>query len=192
MICYTLSDCVLNKADSAILCNLLFVFPNTSNPHKLVIDSTKKIIDIYLSYDDHAIQLWLEQMGIEKKGIEKPLKWELVDVDNIEQATTNEEVFLMVCSQTEDKMLIVYNHNGWTKGKYYHKRNILHQKTPIRVLDREEAIELLALTEEDVVKRKAIYEKDLQPPPIINNVTNITNSVVAQNGSSISDVKNKK
>jgi hypothetical protein len=190
MICYTLSDCVLNKTDStnkSILCNLLFVFPNTSNPHKLAIDSSKKIIDIYLSYNDDAIQLWLEQMGLE------PSSWEFVDVPNIEQVATNEEVFLMVCSQTEDRMLIVYNHHGWTKGKYYHKRNILHQETPIRVLDREEAIELLALTEKNVVERKAIYEKDLQQPPIINNVTNIIkDSVVAQNESSISDVKIKR
>jgi hypothetical protein len=188
MICYTLSDCVLKNINNdannkRIFCDLLFIFPASSNPHKLAVDSKQKIIDIYLSYDNLAIRTWLQQMGHE------PSSWESVNVDNIDQATSNEDIFLMVCSQTEDKMLIVYHHHDWTKDRYYDKRNILFETTPIRVLDRDEAIKLLALSEEDVLKQKSIYESDLQKPVINQTINKISDSIVAMDGSSVKNAK---
>jgi hypothetical protein len=191
MICYTLSDCVLKNLNAdtqkkKIITDLLGVFPQENNPHKVVIDRTGKIIDIYNTYIDTeaGVFYWLQIMG------DNPSSWEPIDVDNIEQATTNEDIFLMICSQTEDKMLIVYHHNGWTKGRYYHKRNILHNDTPIRILDRNEAIKLLSLSEEKASEEISLYKKDLQQPII--QTTNITDSIVAQNGSTINRAKIEK
>lgn len=188
MICYTLSDCVLKNLNKdtkqkAVVNDLLFVFPKSATPHKLVIDSQQRIIDIYLSYDSFAIQFWLEQMGHE------PASWESVETPDIAQTASNEEIFKTVCSQTEDKMLIVYNHNGWTKGKYFHKRSILHNNSPVRVLDRIEAMKLLSLSEEDAVSQISDYEKDLQKPMISQTSIDISNSIVAMNGSGINNAK---
>ena len=189
MICYTLSDCVLKNMNTdskkkEITTDLLMVFPQENNPHKVVVDRDGKVIDIYNSIindGNPAIMYWLQLMG------DFPKSWEPIDVENIEKATTNEEIFLMVCSQTEDKMLIVYHHNGWTKGKYYNKRNIMHNDTSIRILDRNEAMKLLSLSEEKANEEIFSYKKDLQQP-IIQNLTNIIkDSIVAQNGSCISD-----
>lgn len=115
MICYTLSDCVLKNISSdpkkkEIISNLLGVFPQTNNPHKLVIDRNGKIIDIYAEItEEPGVHYWLQFMS------DYPSSWEAIDVDNIHEATNNEEIFLKVCSQTSDKLLIAYNHNGWTK-----------------------------------------------------------------------------
>jgi hypothetical protein len=182
MICYTLSDCVLKNlsADTQkkkIITTLLGVFSQENKPHKVVIDRTGKIIDIYNTYIDSeaGVFYWLQIMS------DNPSSWEPVDVDNIEQATTNEDVFLLICSQTADKLLIVYSHNGWTKNMYSCKGNITHNNTTIKVLDREEAINQLALSEEEInrINRSG-------------TTYNIINSAFAQNGSGISNVKIKK
>jgi hypothetical protein len=192
MICYTLSDCVLKNMNTApnmkeITTDLLMVFPQKNNPHKVVVDKAGKIIDIYeaIIRDDHgsAIYHWLKLMG------DFPESWETIDVDNIESDATNEDIFLIVCSQTKNKMLIVYNHNGWTKDKYYHKNSILHNNISIRVLDREEAINLLSLSEENAMSQMDNYEKDLQVPIVCQTTTNISNSIVATSGGSISEGK---
>lgn len=97
----------------------------------------------------------------------------------------------MLCSQTEDKMLIVYHHNSWTKGKYYNKRNILYSDTSIRILDRNEAMKLLSLSEEKASEEISLYKKDLQQPIIQNSTTIIKESIVAQGGSCISNAEIK-
>jgi hypothetical protein len=191
MICYTLSDCVLSyflkDTINKQIPSLLWRFVDGNNSHKLILDREGKMIDCYLEFakDNHIIENWLEYMG------HTPTSWELIDVENLEKATSNQELFLMVCSQTEDKMLIVHSHNGWTKGKYYHKRNILYNDTGIRILDRNEAITLLSSSEEKASESIVLYSKDWQQPMI--QTTTITDSIVAIGGSHInnSQIKQK-
>ena len=190
MICYTLSDCVLKNLNTdanqkLIINDLLLVFPKSNSPHKLVIDKQQKIIDIYLSYDSYAIQFWLEQMGLE------PSSWEPVEVPNIDKITSNEEIFKTVCAQTEDKMLIVYNHNGWTSGTYCYKKFILHNNALIRVLDRIEASQLLGLPEEAATEKITKYKNGEHSLTINNTTYKVIEGVLATNGSSINDIKIK-
>lgn len=190
MICYTLSDCVLrcflNDSKNKQIPSLLWRFVAGNNSHKLIVDRERKIINCYLEFaqDNHIVESWLEYMG------HTPESWELIDVENLETATSNQEIFLMVCCETEDKMLIVHNHNSWTKGKYHHKRNILHNNTSIRILDRDEAIKLLSLSEEKASEEISLYKKDLQKPIMLT--TNIVDSIIAQNGSTITEAKIEK
>jgi hypothetical protein len=190
MICYTLSDCVLsyflNDTINKEIPALLWRFVDGDNSHKLIVDRERKMIDCYLEFakDNHIVESWLEYMG------HTPESWELIDVTNLEKVTSNQEIFLMVCSQTEDKMLIVYNHNGWTSGKYYHKRSILYNSISIRILDRNEAKKMLSLSETEASEAISVYKKDLQQPII--QTTNIVDSIVAQNGSTINKAKMEK
>jgi len=194
MICYTLSDCVLRNINTdskkkEIRTDLLGVFTQERSPHKIVVDRTGKIIEIYNEAIDEAIGdnnpaifYWLQTMA------DFPQSWEPIDVDNIEEVTSKEEVFLKVCSHTEDKMLIVYHHNGWTKGKYYHKRSLMYKNVSIRVLDRNETMALLSLSEDQAVNQMFNYEKDLQKP-IVNETIVYDHSIVSQGGSNIHDAK---
>ena len=70
MICYTLSDCVLKNMNTdskkkEITTDLLMVFPQENNPHKVVVDRDVKVIDIYNSIindGNPAIMYWLQLM----------------------------------------------------------------------------------------------------------------------------------
>jgi len=162
MICYTLSDCVLKNMDKEdeIIHDIVMILLIKNNPHKLVVDKTGKIIEIYKEAikDNLAVFHLLQIIGdaLHKKLVS-------IEVNDMETTAPKEEIFLSVCSQTADKILIVYDHNGWTRDKYYPKRVILHNKiTPIKVLDREEAIKLLSLTDDKEARKEiATYEKEL-------------------------------
>lgn len=194
MICYTLSDCVLKNISAdpiikEITTDLLMVFPQKNNPHKVVVDREGKIIDIYTSIieaNNPGIMYWLQLMG------DSPNSWEPIDVENLNNVTKNEDIFLKVCSQTEDRMLIVYHHNGWTRGQYYSKRNISYDGIPIRVLDRLEAMKLLSFSEAEATAETNLYNKDLQRPILHNTTSIITDSIVAYDGSSINNAKIEK
>lgn len=168
MICYTLSDCVLNNINIApnpkeILTDLLMVFAQNKNPYKIAIDKKGKIIDIYSRTDNPAILYWLQIMS------DFPKSWECINVENFDSVKTQEESFLLLCSQTTDKMLIVYSHNEWIKKYYNSNKDILYNGVQLKVLDREEAIRHLMPTEK---------------------VVNIINdSIVAMNGSNINNAK---
>ena len=168
MICYTLSDCVLNNINIApnpkeILTDLLMVFAQNNNPYKIAIDKKGKIIDIYSRTDNPAILYWLQIMS------DFPKSWECINVENFDSVKTQEESFLLLCSQTTDKMLIVYSHNEWIKKYYNSNKDILYNGVQLKVLDREEAIRHLMPTEK---------------------VVNIINdSIVAMNGSNINNAK---
>jgi len=189
MICYTLSDCVLKNINTdprkkEIKSDLLGVFPQSNNPHKVVIDRAGKIIDIYDSIAEEAgVFYWLQIMG------DFPSSWEPVDVDDIDELTKNEDVFMKVCSQTADKLLITYNHNGWTKNLYCINRFIQFDNLILRVLDREEAMKILALSEPEALELVSEIKSESQKI-VINN---ISNSIVAFDGSNIenSRIKNK-
>jgi len=146
MICYTLSDCVLKNMnnDKEIFTRLLIVF-SQNKPHKVVVDRAGKIIDIYkaLISNDNFIFEWLRIMTDYL-----PKSWEYIEVDNIEKIDSKEEIFLEVCSRTESKLLIVYSHNDWAKGKKQYNRNILYKDKLIRIFDKDDAIKFLDLTVE--------------------------------------------
>jgi hypothetical protein len=192
MICYTLSNCVLSNfltnTKNKLIPALLWRFMDGNNSHKLIIDRDRKAVEYYLeSAKDNSVMLdWIEYMGL------TPECWELIDVENLEQANSEGEFFLIICSQTEDKMLIVYSHNGWTRGQYYRQRNIWHNNESIRILDRTETKKLLSLTEDNANRQISKYKRNLQMPIVSNSITNINNSVVAQIGSCITNVKREK
>lgn len=166
MICVTLSDCVLNNFSTSsnpkeILTDLLMVFAQNNNPYKIAIDRNGKIIDIYSSNENPAIIYWLKIMS------DFPESWEPIDVENFESVQTKEEFFLLLCSQTTNKTLIVFSHNGWTKKHYNRDNGISYNGVQLKVLDREEAIK-------DLLSARNV---------IINN------SIVATGGSSIKNAK---
>ncbi|OUO14725.1 hypothetical protein [Bacteroides sp. An322] len=171
MICYTLSDCILKNLERApnrkeIITDILMVFAQNNNHHKLAIDRDGKIIQIYSNIQNPAIAYWLQLMA------DFPCSWEPISIENIDNAKTDEEIFLLVCSQTFDKTLIVYNHNGWTQKLYEEDKVISYNGTYIKVFDREEAIKLFSSPE------------NCSQPPLI-----IKNSIIAQDRSHINNVK---
>jgi hypothetical protein len=188
MICYTLSDCVLKNINTdprkkEIKSDLLGVFPQSNNPHKVVIDRDGKIIDIYDSIAEEAgVFYWLQIMG------DFPSSWEPVDIDGIGELTKNEDIFMKVCSQTADRLLITYNHNGWTKDLYCLNRYVQYDNLILRVLDREEAMKILSLTESDALEIVSEIKKESQGI-VINN---ISNSIVAFGDSKIENAKIKR
>ncbi len=188
MICYTLSDCVLKNINTdprkkEIKSDLLGVFPQSNNPHKVVIDRSGKIIDIYGSIAEEAgVFYWLQIMG------DFPSSWEPVDIDGIEELTKNEDVFMKVCSHTADRLLIAYNHNGWTKNLYCTNRFIQFDNLILRVLDREEAMKILALSEPEALEIVSEIKNESKSITI----NNITNSIVAFDGSKIEKSKIEK
>lgn len=144
MICYTLAHCVFeNLSDSnfsKIVGEILSVFLQTNSPHKLAIDSEKRILDIYLSIGANsiAIQSWLQLIGQLKN-------WDAITIPKTTQNISNEELVKLICSNTEDKLLIVYSHNGWTKGQYATTaKQISYNGELIQVLDRDEAAKRLS------------------------------------------------
>lgn len=144
MICYTLSHCIfekLNKSNSSkIIGEILSVFLQTNSRHKLCIDSEEQILDIYLSCNAYnfAIQSWLTLIGELKN-------WETIAIPKTTKKRSNEEIVKLICSNTEDKLLIVYSHNGWTKGQYVTTtKKIQYNENLIQVLDRDEAARQLS------------------------------------------------
>ena len=188
MICYTLSDCVLKNINTdsrkkEIKSDLLGVFHQSNNPHKVVIDRAGKIIDIYDKIAcDPGVFYWLQIMG------DFPSSWEPIDVEGIENFANVEEIFMKVCSQTADKLLITYSHNSWTKDFYCVDRYIQFENLLLRVLDREEAMKILALSESAALDFVSNVKKEFHKITI----NKISNSIVAFEGSNIENARIKK
>lgn len=182
MICYTLSDCILeNIGDqpSILYTDLLSVFINRHSKHKLAIDSQGKILDIYLSFKSMLVEAWLQQMAF------TPSNWERINIDiPHSQHLSKYEIFKLVCSQTADKLLIVYSHNGWTKNEYTHERCINYRDHELRILDRDEAIGLLCLQENDALHK-------ITPSKATTQSININNGIIVKGDVSNSPLKNK-
>ena len=142
MICYNLSDCVIEEAlkDNDLkkgLSALLMEFVhNHSTPCKLAIDKESRAIDAYLAHDNPHITSWVEQMGL------SPSSWEKISIDApFAHSQELSELFKDICSNTADRVLIVHSHNGWVCKLYEKKGEIYHNGVSLSVLDKSEAME---------------------------------------------------
>lgn len=140
MICYTLSDCVLEKMhpdDKESIADFLTYFLQKANPCTLVVDDTNIIVrryqEIAVTTRNSGLALWLQLMAI------MPSSWESIKIDT-EGLSFPQEIYLRVCSCTFHKKLIVHSHNGWTLNMYDTEKSIIYNGTIINVLDREEAV----------------------------------------------------
>jgi hypothetical protein len=139
MACYTISNCVLEHLNEGrkYTADLLLTFTQ-ENDHKIAVDESEKIIEIYTTtaekISDNDIKIgiinWLSLMKL------KPPKWEYIEIEN-----TSNDIFLEVCCNTIDKKMIVSSENKckWKNGistdKLYSHRGI-----SIRILNKDEAI----------------------------------------------------
>ena len=139
MICYTLSDCVLEKMhpdDKESIADFLTYFVQKANPCTLVVDDANIIVSRYkeiaATTRNSALALWLQLMAI------MPSSWESVTIDT---AGMNfpEEIYLRVCSHTLNKKLIVHSHNGWSLTMHDTEKSVMYNGIKINVLDRDEA-----------------------------------------------------
>lgn len=168
MACYTLSDCILHNlnAGKKYITDLLMVFTQESNPFKVALDKSNRIIDLYelAGQKNEYVANWLSLMSFQ------PSNFETINIDT-STAMNNEEVFLKVCGKTNSQQkLIVYSHEGWQNFNYQGDKVIIYDTKSIRVFDRDEAIH------------------DLNPttPSLITAYS----SVIATNQSTITDSKN--
>ena len=102
MICYTLSSCVLKNIDpkdKLTIVNFLMYFPQDANPYKLVVDREGRILDIYhqIAASNPGLAYWLTLMS------DYPKSWEVIDTINACNGLPEYEVFLYICSITDDK-----------------------------------------------------------------------------------------
>lgn len=142
MICYTLSDCVIEglitggaKVDYV---DFLMKFASTSSNCKLAIDKEGRAIDAYLSYEDPRIEVWVGEMG------KLPLNWELIETDHMEPHLPIDpcrDIFREICCNTADKMLIVHSHNGWVRKLCTEKGSLEYNGVSLSVIDESEAKE---------------------------------------------------
>lgn len=145
--------------------DVLFVFASQSNPYKVALDKSGRVIELYEQIASHNVHIktWLDLMSM------KPSSFEVINVEtrSVDQV---EEIFLTVCSMTNnEKKMIVYSHQGKLYERYYINNSINFNGTTILVLDRDQA-----------------YHELNQ-----SNTYNIADSQVAINHSSITDSKNK-
>lgn len=168
MACYTLSDCILNNlnAGKKYITDLLMVFTQESNPFKVALDKSNRIIDLYESagQENEYVANWLSLMSFQ------PSNFETINIDT-STAINNEEIFLKVCGKTNSQQkLIVYSHEGWQYYSYESDKVIIYDTKQIKILDRDEAIH------------------DLNP--ITPSSITAYNSIIATNQSTITDSTN--
>lgn len=169
MACYTLSNCILNNlvAGKKYITDLLFVFTQESNPYKIALDTSNRILGLYESagQSNEHVANWLSLMSYQ------PSNFETINADT-SSAQNTEEIFLLVCSMTKSQQkLIVHSHESWQYFNYVSDRTIFYCGKPIRVFDRDEAI--------------------LELNPSSHSSITAYGSVIAANQSTITDAKNK-
>ena len=170
MACYTLSKCIKSSLEigKKYITDLIMVFTQESNPCKIAIDKTNRVISIYetIGQENEFFANWLTLMSYQ------PSNFETINI-SINDMCSDEEVFLKVCSSTKSQnKIIVHSHEGWENVKYENGNTILYNDIPITVLDRDEAI------------------LELNTPN--SSTINAYGSVVATDNSSIHDTRNRK
>ena len=142
------------------------VFPQQTNAHKIALDKSNRILDIYaqIAEKNEIIASWLSLMSM------KPTSFETIDID-VSHEDSEEEIFLTVCSSTKSQQkAIVNSHERWNNHKYVSPKVLIYKSIPVTIYDRDEAISELNQIS-------------------TNNVTAIS-SVVAIDKSTITDIKN--
>lgn len=138
MICYTLSDCVIEGVINGDLrveyVDFLMKFASASPNCKLAIDKDRRAIDAYLSYKHHAIECWVEIMGLTTPN------WELIEIpDSV--TDSDKDIFKEICANTADKTMIVDSHNGWIRRLCEDKGTLIYNGIPLSIIDKSEAKE---------------------------------------------------
>lgn len=138
MICYTLSDCVIEGVINGDLrveyVDFLMKFASASPNYKLAIDKDQRAIDAYLSYKHHAIECWVEIMGLTTPN------WELIEIpDSV--TDSDKDIFKEICANTADKTMIVDSHNGWIRMLCEDKGTLIYNGIPLSIIDKSEAKE---------------------------------------------------
>jgi hypothetical protein len=172
MVCYTLSNCLLENLDAGkvYISDILMVFTQQNNPFKVALDKSDRIMDLYqkAGEKDYNVAYWLTLMSY------KPSSFEIINVDT-SSSLNEEEVFLSVCSKTKSQQkMIVYSHEGWQYYGYSSANVVHYNDIPVQVYDRDEAI------------------RELNTSLAPKSLTTIyaTDSVIAADHSSISETKN--
>lgn len=161
MATYTLSENYIKgiKNNDSHLHNVLLKFSNPDCPHKVSMDKSKKLLQIYMiqSKNNVDIQTWLDWMTRTAET-----KFEIIDV-NLDKITCDEELYLKVASSTNrDKKIVVATHQFWKKFQYIDGcSKIRYNNFDIDILDRVEVI------------------NDLNPPQ--TNYTVINNNMIPKN-----------
>jgi hypothetical protein len=165
---YTISPDFLSSIDKDeqnYLSNILFVFTNRNNTYKLTKDKKGEVISIYKSIQQNAdiIKVWLELMSY------TPTPFENIDID-ISSIECLETKFIKICKETKGfNNLIVYSTQNISKFNCIGKK-INFEGIDINILDRDDAN----------------LELNINPGNIF-----ISNSQVANNGSTIKKSKNE-
>ena len=116
MACYTLSNCILQNlvAGKKYITDLLMVFTQESNPFKVALDKSNRIIELYetAGQTNEYVANWLSLMSYQ------PANFETINIDT-STISNIEEIFLKVCSKTNSQQkLIVHSHEGWQNFSY--------------------------------------------------------------------------
>ena len=169
MVCTISSDLLENieKDELVYFSDLLMVFTNKSNSHKVAKDKNNLIFEKYENIEKNLeyIKLWLELMSFTPSSFEK------IDV-NLEGINCNEHFFVELCKNTiGERKMIVYSLQSIKKFEL-NSNTLEKDGIEIEVLDRDTAKELLS--------SKTIINGDI-----------ITNSQVAKQGSKIIKSENK-
>lgn len=105
---YTISPDFLENIEDdekSYLSDILFIFSNRSNSHKIAKDKHGVILDVYKSIKKNPdiIKIWLDLMSFTPSGFEK------IDVD-IRDINCKEEMSITLCKETKGtNKLIVYS-----------------------------------------------------------------------------------
>jgi hypothetical protein len=163
MVCTISSDLLENieKNELIYFSDLLMVFTNKSNNHKVTRDKNNLVFVKYENIKENLeyVKLWLELMSFTPSSFEK------INVD-LEGIECNESFFVELCKNTiGERKMIVYSLQNIKKFEL--NSNILKKDgVEIEILDRDSAKEL--------VSEKIVLNGDI-----------ITNSQVAKEGSTI-------
>lgn len=166
---YTISlNFLSNTKDNKLyFASILNVFCMPFSDKKVAIDKNKIMLERYIKQaeNNHHVFSWLDMMAKE------PTSFYEVDI-NLKDDICDEEICLLLASSIKhSKRVIVYDHNYWTK--YIYNENsctITYLTHNIIILDKDQAYNELNTKN--------------------NTTNNYKNSIVANNGGSISNSNN--
>lgn len=165
---YTLSDTLLRDISDhpKYITEILHRFTTDANPHKIVVDKTNVILQIYSEYCTNPhIYSWFDLLtkttGIIKKDICIPT------------GISREEIYLYVCSSlSSDRRIIVSSKEDIQCIPYKTNDIVVYNNSDINVLDRDDAVLELQYNNKNVIN-------------------NINNSILAGDNNEIDNIKIK-